>query len=174
LGVHGSKLYIIHWFQCQAKVGSRPFMEFRNIQKKVPFLLRVTVVGMLIPILLLFNVYLMMYLNLYPTRAKLEVQRFTIVVYMYIWIIRQNYSGNSLQAVIFFWQIFATLQCHWEKNKVFWSVKCVCFATFVKSKFYYKKLCLYLCVEWHLLGSSCRLFSFNVLFCTYIPWKTHF
>jgi hypothetical protein len=59
-------------------------MEFRNIQKKVPLLLRVTVVGMLIPIQLLFNVYLMIYLNLYPTRAILEVQRFTIAVYMYI------------------------------------------------------------------------------------------
>jgi len=55
-------------------------MEFRNIQKKVPFLLRVTVVGMLIPILLLFNVYPMIYLNLYPTRAILEVQRFTIAI----------------------------------------------------------------------------------------------
>jgi hypothetical protein len=59
-------------------------MEFRNTRKKVPPLLRVTVVGMLIPILLLFNVYLMIYLNLYPTRAKLEFQRFTIAVYMYI------------------------------------------------------------------------------------------
>ncbi len=132
LGVNGSKLYIIHWFQCQAKVGSRPFMEFRNIQKKVPPLLRVTVVGMLIPILLLFNVYLMIYLNLYPTRAILEVQRFIIVIYMYTWIIRENYSGNSLQAMIFFGQIFATLQCFfWEKNKVFCSVKCCVFCTYM-------------------------------------------
>jgi hypothetical protein len=92
-GVYGSKLHIIHWFQCQAKVGLRHFMEFRNTRKKVPPLLRVTVVGMLIPILLLFNVYLMIYLNLYPTRAKLEFQRFTIAVYMYIWIIRENYSA---------------------------------------------------------------------------------
>jgi hypothetical protein len=59
-------------------------MEFRNIQKKVSPLLRVTVVGILIPILLLFNVYLMIYLNLHPTRAILEVQRFTIAVYICI------------------------------------------------------------------------------------------
>jgi len=83
-------------------VSSRPFMEFMNIQKKVPFLLRVTVVGILIPILLLFDVYLMIYLNLYPTRAILEVQRLTIAVYMYISIIRESYSGNSFKAVICF------------------------------------------------------------------------
>jgi len=47
-------------------------MEFRNIQKKVSALLRVTVVITLTPILLLFSVYLMMF----------DVQRFTIVVYV--------------------------------------------------------------------------------------------
>jgi hypothetical protein len=117
-GVNGFKVYIIHWFQCQAKVHSRPFMEFRNIQMKVSPLLRVTVEGMLIPILLLFNVYLMIYLNLYPTRAILELQRFTIAIYIYIYIYiyRENYSGNSLKEVNIFWQIFATLKCLWEKT----------------------------------------------------------
>jgi len=62
------------------------FVESRNIQKKVSPLLRETVVGMLIPILLLFNVYLMIYLNLYPTRAILEVQRFTIAIYIYVYL----------------------------------------------------------------------------------------
>ncbi len=40
--------------------------------------------GMLIPILLLFNVYLMIYLNLYLTRAILELQRFIIAMYICI------------------------------------------------------------------------------------------
>jgi hypothetical protein len=85
LGLNGSKLYIIHWFQCQAKGRSRPIVEFRNIQKKVSPLLRVTVVGMLIPILLLFNVYLMIYFNLYPTRGDIGTPKiYNSNIYTYL------------------------------------------------------------------------------------------
>jgi hypothetical protein len=129
-------LYIIHWFQCQAKVGSRPFMDFRNIQKKVPPLLRVTVVGKLITILLLFNVYLVIYLNLYPTRAILEVQRFTIAVSIYILLFYFIIilATSSKQGLVLTNICYFTMFLIKDLNNLFWSVKFVCFATFREIK----------------------------------------
>jgi len=110
-GLNGSKLYIIHWFQCQGKVGSRPVME--HSKESSPRLKsdggrNVNTYSIIIQCIS-HNI-----LKFVPYQGDIGSPKiYNSNMYIYICIIRENYSGNSFKEGIFFWQIFDTLQCFW-------------------------------------------------------------
>jgi hypothetical protein len=123
LGVNGSKLYIVHWFHVKPKWVLELLWNLGTFKRKFPPLLRVTGSKNV-------NTYSIAIQFISYNIGSPKIYDSSIYMCVCIWIIRENYSGNSLKAVIFFCQIFATLQCFWEKTWTVWSVKCCVFCHF--------------------------------------------